>query len=239
MAGINLLAPSATNTAVLIADEIQTTGGSSDSIATMTEVGGGPVAAALEIPSTLGGLLLPRLSETQIAALSPVVPGMIAYDLTQAAVTSYNGTSWNVSGAFISVQLTAANVNAMYATPYIILPTSKVGQAYVVRRIAIEAFSCAAAGGGNVYLQYGNTAHGTASDVSDPAAIPAGLITAATHGVVVANSLFGGATGTILPYTTITNNDISITNDTAAFTGAAHGINVYVWYDVLTTIAGI
>lgn len=238
MAGINLLAPSATNTAVLIADEIKTTGGSSDSIATMTEVGGVPVAAALEIQSTLGGLLLPRMTDVQLAALTPVVAGMLAYNSTQNAVTVFNGTSFNVSGGFTTLQLTAAQVNGMYATPVTILLTSNVGQAYVVRRIAVEAFSCAAAGGGGIYLQYGNTAHG-ANEINDPAAIPAGLVTAATHGVVVANSLFGGATGTILPYTTITNNDISITNATAAFTGALHGINVYVWYDILTAVAGL
>ncbi len=98
MSGSNLVSPSATNSAVLIADSVATSGGSSDSIATFTKVGGLPVAAALEVQSTHGAILFPRMTTTEITALASsataVTDGMVVYDTTAGALKVRQGGAW-------------------------------------------------------------------------------------------------------------------------------------------------
>lgn len=238
MAGINLTSPSAMNTAVLIADSLLTTGGSSDSIATMTKVAGVPVKAALEIQSTTGGVLLPRMTNTQITALTPLVAGMVAFNSTAGTVTSYSGAEWIQFGAFASGSLTAAQINGMFAAPVTLLAATTANNIIVIKRIAIQASGISASNGGNVYLQYGVAAGSTATQATAPAAIPATFIQSAGTNTIIAQGLFGGATGTSIATASVANQPISITNLTAAFTASAAGLNWKIWYDVLVSTGG-
>jgi len=87
--GINLQDPVTFSTAMLVGDT-----GPGGTPPTITLSGGVPVATALEIQSTLGALLLPRMTNTQMNALSPVVDGMVLYNITNTSPYSRQGGAW-------------------------------------------------------------------------------------------------------------------------------------------------
>lgn len=91
---INLISPSTSTTAVLIADTYTAPGGSSDAIPVMTQVSGVTVPAALEIQSTLGALLLPRMTSIQMNALTPPTDGMLIFNTDVKAMFQYSAGSW-------------------------------------------------------------------------------------------------------------------------------------------------
>jgi hypothetical protein len=100
---INLNAPATYTTAVLIADEVQTTGGSPDSITGGLSLEGAdllPVAAALEVQSTKGAILAPRMTTSQVTNLdsssSVTVDGMMLFDST------IGGFKFKQAGSFIT-----------------------------------------------------------------------------------------------------------------------------------------
>jgi hypothetical protein len=101
---INFTSPAGFTTAVLIADTYQAPNGSNDSISTLTQSGGIPAAAALEIQSTQGALLIPRMTTTQkndlaTAGFSAIVDGMIVYDVTLGVFSFREGGAWNTLAA--------------------------------------------------------------------------------------------------------------------------------------------
>lgn len=91
---INLISPSTSTTAVLIADTYTAPGGSSDAIPVMTQVSGVTVPAALEIQSTLGALLLPRMDSIHMNALTPPTDGMLIFNTDVRAMFQYSAGSW-------------------------------------------------------------------------------------------------------------------------------------------------
>lgn len=64
-----------------------------------TEVNGVPVAATLELQSTIRAFLLPRMTNTEMNALAPVVDGMIIYNITNAAVYFRQAGAWIPEGS--------------------------------------------------------------------------------------------------------------------------------------------
>jgi len=94
---INLRAPSATASSMLIADNVNqnSINGSPDCTGRPTLAGGSPVSAALEIQSKLGGVLMPRMTTAEINALN-VTDAMMVYDTTLAQFKFRQG------GAFIA-----------------------------------------------------------------------------------------------------------------------------------------
>lgn len=92
--GINLISPSATPSAVLIYDTGSISGGPVDSVAQMTKVGNVTVNAALEIQSTTGSVLFPRMTTTQKNALPTVTDGMQLFDLTLGKMQFREGGTW-------------------------------------------------------------------------------------------------------------------------------------------------
>jgi hypothetical protein len=60
-------------------------------------------SAALDITSTTGGLLVPRMTETQRDAISPAATGLMIYQTDgTAGFYYYNGSSWATLGAATS-----------------------------------------------------------------------------------------------------------------------------------------
>ncbi len=96
---LNTISPGGFVTSLLIGDTTQTANASSDSIPQMTQVGGVTVAAAFEIQSTSGSLLLPRLTTAQMNALTPVVNGMMIYNTDNNVVTAYENGVWVAVGS--------------------------------------------------------------------------------------------------------------------------------------------
>src|SRR5689334_16366289 len=98
MAMINLTSQSTFTTSVLITDTEQAPNGSSDSIpAFTTDNQGNPVDAALEIQSTLGALLIPRMTTDEINNLN-ASDGMIVYDTTVNDFGIHQNGAWQSIG---------------------------------------------------------------------------------------------------------------------------------------------
>lgn len=97
--GINLKSPAGFTSGVLISDTYQAPNGSPDSVVSgLTKVNGVPVSAALEINSTQGALLYPRMTTTERDALPIVVNGMAIYNLTTGTFQIRAGDEWSDLG---------------------------------------------------------------------------------------------------------------------------------------------
>lgn len=105
---INLISPTTFTTAMLVADTYDAANGSVDSIPKLTQVGGQSASIALEIQSTLGAFLLPRMTTTQRLALTPT-NGMQVYDTTLNQMYSYEGGAWGSSGIGSLSQVVGSN----------------------------------------------------------------------------------------------------------------------------------
>lgn len=105
--GINLSSPTEIKAAVLIADTT-TQGSAIDVIPSMTQVNGVTVSAALEIQSTEGALLMPRMTTTQRDALVKT-PGMLMFNSTTGGLNICDNTStwaeFSGAGTVTSVDL--------------------------------------------------------------------------------------------------------------------------------------
>lgn len=91
---LNLLSPTIFTTSVLVADTVHTTGGSTDSIPTLTMVGGQPVSAALELQATDAAFLPTRLTTAQRDDLSNPTNGMLIYNTDAGVFEFYSGGVW-------------------------------------------------------------------------------------------------------------------------------------------------
>src|SRR5579872_3895476 len=88
---INLQYPSSMQTGVLIADSISVNG--VPEIPTLlSQANGAPVSAALEIQSSLGALLLPRMT-TAARNLLNATPGMLIFNSTTGGIQLFDNTS--------------------------------------------------------------------------------------------------------------------------------------------------
>lgn len=94
MSGINQDSFSFFQSGVLISDEYQAPNGSPDSIPEHTKVDFQPVDAALEIKSTSGGLLLPRMTSAQRDDLV-AAEGMTIYNTDTGRVDMYESGGWS------------------------------------------------------------------------------------------------------------------------------------------------
>lgn len=95
---LNLFSPTLFTTSVLVADTVHTTGGSTDSIPTLTRVGGQPVSAALELQATDAALLLTRVTTEERDAITTPCPGMVLYNTSADVFQFYSRGSWNAIG---------------------------------------------------------------------------------------------------------------------------------------------
>lgn len=213
---INLTSPAGFTSAVLIADTVATSGGSSDSVSAMTKVGGVAVSAALEIQSTLGGLLLPRMTTAQIAAIVTPTAGMQVFNTTTNAVNVYQNAGWSV-GLLQSITgtLTLAQFLATNSAPITLLAAPGAGLMYLVNQFTLQDVygSAQLAGGGAVALYYA---------VAGPTyVIGTNTIAAAALQAVTANTLFGltsAIVNTGVASANTANASLVLRNPTADFT---------------------
>ena len=95
---INTLSPTTLTTSLLIADTYSATNGSVDSIPSLTINANEPVSAALEIQSTTGALLIPRMTEAERDELN-IVNGMMIYNTDTGEFNIYANGDWFDIGA--------------------------------------------------------------------------------------------------------------------------------------------
>lgn len=232
---INLISPSTFTSAVLIGDTISVSGGSDDTTPSMTKVGNpaSTISACLELQSTTGALCLPRMTVAQIAALPNVVDGMMAYATDYPGLYVHSNGQWGSSlPSTATVNLTSANITGMYATPVQVLPAPGAGKSYLIFGFGINYTEATAAytAGGNVTLQFGNTAHAAAGVVTN----------------TIANTVFNSATNT-LAYATgsgvivtgtqaYVNTAVYISNASGAFATGAGTAVLVIYYSVISAV---
>lgn len=96
---INLTAPTVYVDAVLIGDPVSATGASNDYPPTLTKVANVPVSAALEIQSTVAGLLLPRMTTAQMNAIVTPIAGLMIFNTTAVTAYVYQAGAWTAVGS--------------------------------------------------------------------------------------------------------------------------------------------
>lgn len=94
---LNLISPTIFTTSVLVADTVQAPGGSTDTIPQLTQSGGFPVSAALELQGTDAGFIVNRMTSVQ-RDLMNVIDGMCIYNSTVGAFQFRENGIWNTPG---------------------------------------------------------------------------------------------------------------------------------------------
>ena len=120
---------------------------------------------------------------------------------------------------------TAAQLEAMYATPISILPAPGQGFAIIVKELVFELIGGATpfSGGGGIVFPY----HGT-SVYPHTSSIPADVATDADTTTIAELGLLQAPT--VIP----PNTGIDITNATAAFAGGNGTAKVFIQYRIIT-----
>jgi len=185
-------------TKLLVADLVPIQPGLSPSVpATVTKVGGVPVAACAEFQSTTGLVLLPRMTTAEIAALTPKVDGMMAFNSTlgtpqfiqsggQISTVPNFGANPVISQRLL-VNFTGAQINSVRNAPILLI------EAVPNSTIIINAFylrwnrsGANPTAGDNLSIQWGNAPN----DGGAPAVSP--KITLANFNAGLGATIYGG-----------------------------------------------
>jgi hypothetical protein len=236
---------SCSTTSQLIGDPVKTPGGSNDGTPALTKILNPagtatlPVSAALEIQSTLGALVLPRMTPTQIADLdntqSTVCDGMMVFNTDTKAVSIRTNGAWGISAQSRLVTLNQADIQGLFAgnPAKVLVPAPGAGFAIIVDKVVlVNNFNTTAfANGGAITIGYGVA----------PAAV---IASNALAGTIAANFInIAGPAGAAFQRGANTNNilagisnlPVSIACATGAFTGGNVNskVDIYIWYSII------
>jgi hypothetical protein len=231
---INLITPSVTPTACLIGDS-GSAPGVSDSSAQLTTVNNVPISAALEVQSTLGGFVPPRMTTAQINAIATPCVGMQVYDNTIGVSKTYksyvgfpaSSNFFAVTNSWITVSLTATQIYGM-RTPFQLAPPPGVGFFYYVNSWAVLGIggSVSFTGGGTLFLEYEAGVEAAASISGTTLTDPLNNTYFQAAGLAV-----GG--GGVFISTDINNLPLLIANNGGAFANGNGSAIIYINYSIL------
>ena len=130
----------------------------------------------------------------------------------------------------VTVTLSAAQINGMYAAPVQLVAAPGSGRTILISRVAIRLTrtSTAFAAGGAAIIQYGNTVNGGGTQAAD-STIASTFFTGAAG---VSESARGGANPLTDQGTTLENTGIYLSNASGAFTTGTGTATADVWYRV-------
>lgn len=214
--GINNTYQTTFTTGVLIGDT-RTVGSITDAPPVPTQSGGTNISAALEVQSTLGGFVPPRMTAAQIAAIVTPLAGMQVFNTDTNTLNIYQNGAWVATSAvnYVTGTLTLAQFLATNSAPITIAAAPGAGLINHVNQFTLQMVygSAALVDGGAVALYY---------SVAGPTyTIATNAIAAATLQGVSANTLFNLTTafsnaGTASANTA--NAALVLRNPTANFT---------------------
>jgi len=164
-----------------------------------------------------------QVNLSQVASLFGFSNGVLQPSAGGTGVA--NGASYS----HLSVPMTAAQWNGMYAAPYQIIPAAGANTLiYVNSAIAVMTYGTTDyANGGNVAFQYGNTVHGAGLPASD-AETGSDFYAAASTSFA-----FMGVIGP-LPFSTSINTGIYLSNASAAFTAGDSIWDINIYYTIVS-----
>jgi hypothetical protein len=157
---------------------------------------------------------------------SQLAAGTGAYSALQTFGFIASGGN-DYTGQHVTVQLSAAQINGMYATPVQLVAAAGSGKTIIVTKAAVRLTrtSTAFAGGGAAIVQYGNTVNGGGTQSLDSTLAAAYFTGSSGVSESVRNGAFLSDQGTALQ-----NTGVYISNATAAFTTGTGTATVDVWY---------
>ena len=153
----------------LISENIQVNGAGPDGISSLTKINGLPISAALEIQSTQGGLVVPRLTQAEVDALSTstttsLSPGTMVFNTDSGEFEFNKGgalASQPFSGVLMnefSITLTAAQILAMTNANTIPILPAIANKKIIIHRCIVEKIQDVTFGNGSeIRLKYGAT----------------------------------------------------------------------------------
>lgn len=188
--------------------------------------------------NTFNTSLIAGANAANLALTLPIADGSANADATTIAVPLASNGSGVLSFSnrlprYATGGLTATQVNNLFATPIEIIPAPGAGAMIVIDLLVVELVFGSAnfAAGGNLYLQYGNTAHGT-NFATQSAGIPAAFVTGGASAAISTTGTINTTTG--LATSVAGNAAVTITNATGAFTtGTGCSLTWYVWYKIV------
>lgn len=187
--------------------------------------------------------------DTSFTAYAPVCGGTSTTAPLQSAATGISNSGYVLTsngaaalpsfqplalpgGQVVSLTLTAAQVNSVYATPIQILAAQGANTCIVVQEVVYEYLFNTTFGGGTstgLVVQYGNAAHGVG-----PNASTMNVNIVGTSSSFIKSVPSAGTAG--LPPSTMVNTGLFISNTGAAFTGGGTGqIRITIYFAVLTS----
>ncbi len=223
---------------VLIGDPVRTTGASTDSEPTLTQVNGVNIDVQLELKDA--GFMNGRGTTTERDALV-AANGMQFYNTTSGTLDVYAESAWqhifgNKGVQYAELTLSAANIAAMFANGVAVIAAPGANLAIIVHKMSYQQFFLTGAytGGGNVYLNYGATGAGT-NYATTSNGIPAAFVTgvAANSSIISVDGTINSTTGLVIG--SVANTGVYITNSAGAFATGAGTARVKVWYSIVST----
>jgi len=132
---------------------------------------------------------------------------------------------------YVTVTISAAEFNGMYAAPKLLLAAGGANTLIVLEQIslAMTYVSAAYAAGGTVAVQYDSTVNG--------AGIAASSTTADTLFQQTASTTYTMTAGTVFrPFSTTVNKGLYLSNITGAFTTGDSTFVAHLWYRIIPTV---
>ena len=208
---------------------------SSTSVTTAQFAASGTVNTANIVNNAVTYAKMQQASAADVLLGNPTGGAANYSEVTLGNGLDFASTALEVKPTYLNVtevSITAAQWNAMYATPFQLLAAPGANKAIVVKDVILNMtfVSAAYAAGGAVGLQYGNSAH--------LAGAPASATEAATDFTsAVASTIFkfgsGLSTGALV--SAAANTAVYISNATAAFTTGDSTFKAWVSYQVIPT----
>jgi|TARA_B110000240_G_scaffold83459_1_gene95082 hypothetical protein len=157
-------------------------------------------SAALDITSTTGGLLVPRMTAVQRDAISPAATGLMIYQTDgTAGFYYYNGSSWTTLGAATSPTYNIGEVVNGGVVFYIFAP-GDTGYVSGQTHGLVAAFSDVATAEWGCYEQsIGGTSSAVGTGAANTTAIVSGCSESAIAAKICADLTLGGYTDWFLP----------------------------------------
>lgn len=210
------------------------------SVGDLMIINGNDASAFYTVTSVTTNVTLSVFASTGVVGTANIQDGAVTTakiadgDVTTAKLDTGAVTSDKMDATvlkYVAVNLSAANILGMYATPVSVLAAGGANTAHIVEHavLVMDYGTTQYAAGGAIGLQYGNTANlaGEAATATIPAANIQG---AADTADMVAGVLTSGA------MTAVENMALYISNLTAAFTTGDSPCVLHLWYRTIPTV---